>query len=166
MNKYHNRNRIFSPIMTIHDILTLHILSSFLSSLSFLSSFLSSFLPFSPSLFSPSLFSISLPFFPPFLFSISLPFFPPLYSLSSLSFFPFLSLLSSLFPFFFIFPLSLSPSPFSLSSIVKGEDYLTIQTSSVIVPGCPNDGEQTYMALFSHAYLLSAGASKRGAALK
>ena len=30
MNKYHNRNRIFSPIMTIHDILTLHILSSFL----------------------------------------------------------------------------------------------------------------------------------------
>lgn len=106
MNKYHNRNRIFSPIMTIHDILTLHILSSFLSSLSFL--------PFS--------------------------------SLSSLY--------------------SLSPSLFSLSSIVKGAHYLTIQTSSVIVPGCPNDGEQTYMALFSHAYLLSAGASKRGAALK
>ena len=94
MNKYHNRNRIISPIMTIHDILTLHILS-FLSSLS-----------------------------------------------------------------------SLSPSLFSLSSIVKGAHYLTIQTSSVIVPGCPNDGEQTYMALFSHAYLLSAGASKRGAALK
>ena len=45
MNKYHNRNRIFSPIMTIHDILTLHILSSFLSSpssLSFYSSSLSS----------------------------------------------------------------------------------------------------------------------------
>lgn len=123
MNKYPNRNRIFSPIMTIHDILTLHILSSFLSSLSF---------------FSPS-------FFPP---SLSLP------------------LLSSLFPFFFIFPLSLSSSPFSLSSIVKGARYFTIQTSSVIVPGCPNDGEQTYMALFSHAYLLSVGASKRGAALK
>ena len=47
MNKYHNRNRIFNPIMTIHDILTLHILSSFLSSpssLSFYSSSLS--LPF------------------------------------------------------------------------------------------------------------------------
>lgn len=117
MNKYHNRNRIFSPIMTIHDILTLHILSSFLYSLSFL--------------------SLLLPFL-----SLSL----PLSSLSSLS--------------------SLSPSPFSLSSIVKGAHYLTIQTSSVIVPGCPNDGEQTYMALFSHAYLLSAGASKRGAALK
>ena len=125
MNKYHNRNRIFNPIMTIHDILTLHILSFFLLSL---------FIPF--------------PLFLPFLS---------------------LSLLSSLFPFFFIFPLSLSPSlfsPFSLSSIVKGAHYLTIQTSSVIVPGCPNDGEQTYMALFSHAYLLSAGASKRGAALK
>ena len=105
MNKYHNRNRIFSPIMTIHDILTLHILSSFL------------------------------PLFIPF-------------PLSFLFFFPF------------------SPSLFSLSSIVKGAHYLTIQTSSVIVPGCPNDGEQTYMALFSHAYLLSAGASKRGAALK
>ena len=116
MNKYHNRNRIFSPIMTIHDILTLHILSSFLSSLSFLSLLL----PF--------------PLFLPFLFPFS----------------------SS----------SLSPSLFSLSSIVKGARYLTIQTSSVIVPGCPNDGEQTYMALFSHAYLLSAGASKRGAALK
>lgn len=136
MNKYHNRNRIFSPIMTIHDILTLHILSSFLPlfipfplslSLSFLF-----FFPFYPSLFSPSLFSPSL--------------FSPLSSLSS--FFP------------------LSSSLFSLSSIVKGADYLTIQTSSVIVPGCPNDGEQTYMALFSHAYLLSAGASKRGAALK
>lgn len=110
MNKYHNRNRIFSPIMTIHDILTLHILSSFL------------------------------PLFIPFLFP---------FSSSSLS-----------------LPLSLLSSPFSLSSIVKGADYLTIQTSSVIVPGCPNDGEQTYMALFSHAYLLSAGASKRGAALK
>ena len=120
MNKYHNRNRIFSPIMTIHDILTLHILSSFLP-LFFPFSFLSLLLP-SPSLFSPRS------------------------SLSSLS--------------------SLSPSLFSLSSIVKGADYLTIQTSSVIVPGCPNDGEQTYMALFSHAYLLSAGASKRGAALK
>ena len=108
MNKYHNRNRIFSPIMTIHDILTLHILSSFL------------------------------PLFLSFLSLLSLPF---LLSLPSLS-------------------------PFSLSSIVKGADYLTIQTSSVIVPGCPNDGEQTYMALFSHAYLLSAGASKRGAALK
>ena len=140
MNKYHNRNRIISPIMTIHDILTLHILSSFLPlSFSFFSlfpfsflslSFLSSLFPFSPSLFSP------------------------------------LSSLSLLLSFFF------SPSPFflpflfSLSSIVKGADYLTIQTSSVIVPGCPNDGEQTYMALFSHAYLLSAGASKRGAALK
>lgn len=48
MNKYHNRNRIISPIMTIHDILTLHILSSFLplflSSLFFLSL---SFFPFS-----------------------------------------------------------------------------------------------------------------------
>ena len=118
MNKYHNRNRIFSPIMTIHDILTLHILSSFLP------------------LFLSSLFLLSL--------SLS-------FSLSSLPL-PSLS--------------SLSPSLFSLSSIVKGADYLTIQTSSVIVPGCPNDGEQTYMALFSHAYLLSAGASKRGAALK
>ena len=119
MNKYHNRNRIFSPIMTIHDILTLHILSSFL------------------------------PLFLSFLFFSPLP-------LSSLLF-------SSLLPSFLP---SLSPSLFSLSSIVKGADYLTIQTSSVIVPGCPNDGEQTYMALFSHAYLLSAGASKRGAALK
>ena len=116
MNKYHNRNRIISPIMTIHDILTLHILSSFL------------------------------PLFIPF--SLLLPFLS-------------LSLLSSLC-FLFPFP----PSLFSQSSIVKGAHYLTIQTSSVIVPGCPNDGEQTYMALFSHAYLLSAGASKRGAALK
>lgn len=114
MNKYHNRNRIFSPIMTIHDILTLHILS----------------------------------FFPPSLYSLSLLLSFPLF-LSSLSF--------SLFFF---------PFSSSLSSIVKGAHYLTIQTSSVIVPGCPNDGEQTYMALFSHAYLLSAGASKRGAALK
>lgn len=119
MNKYHNRNRIISPIMTIHDILTLHILSSFLP-LSFLLSLVSFLLSLLSSLF-------SLPFF-----------------------------LSSLSPF----------SLFSLSSIVKGADYLTIQTSSVIVPGCPNDGEQTYIALFSHAYLLSAGASKRGAALK
>ena len=131
MNKYHNRNRIFSPIMTIHDILTFHILSSFLSSLSFFS------LPF---LFPFSSSSLSLPF-------------------------PFSPSLSSLFPFFSPSPFSLF-SPFSLSSIVKGAHYLTIQTSSVIVPGCPNDGEQTYMALFSHAYLLSAGASKRGAALK
>ena len=114
MNKYHNRNRIISPIMTIHDILTLHILSSFL------------------------------PLFIPFLFPFSSSLFSP----------PFLLYLPSLF------------SLFSLSSIVKGADYLTIQTSSVIEPGCPNDGEQTYMALFSHAYLLSAGASKRGAALK
>ena len=120
MNKYHNRNRIFNPIMTIHDILTLHILSSFLP---LFLSFLSLLLPF---------------------LSLSL-----LSSLSSLS-----SFSPSLF------------SLFSLSSIVKGAHYLTIQTSSVIVPGCPNDGEQTYMALFSHAYLLSAGASKRGAALK
>lgn len=128
MNKYHNRNRIISPIMTIHDILTLHILSSFLP-LFFPPSLLSSLslLPFlSPSLLSSPLSSLLSPFFPP----------------------------SSLL------------SLFSLSSIVKGADYLTIQTSSVIVSGCPNDGEQTYMALFSHAYLLSAGASKRGAALK
>ena len=72
MNKYHNRNRIFSPIMTIHDILTLHILSSFLPlflsfplfspllSLSFLS------LPFSPSL-------LSLPFLLYLLYLPSLP---------------------------------------------------------------------------------------------
>lgn len=82
MNKYHNRNRIFSPIMTIHDILTLHILSSFFSP---------SFFPFSPSL------SFSLFFFP---FSSFLSFF----SSSSLS----LPFSPSLFPFFFIFPLSLS----------------------------------------------------------
>lgn len=66
MNKYHNRNRIFSPIMTIHDILTFHILSSFLplflSSLFLLSLSLSFFLSF----LSFSLFS--LPFFLPFLF--------------------------------------------------------------------------------------------------
>lgn len=62
MNKYHNRNRIFSPIMTIHDILTLHILSSFLSSLY-------SSLPLFISFLSFSLFSLS--FFP---FSPSLPF--------------------------------------------------------------------------------------------
>lgn len=81
MNKYHNRNRIFSPIMTIHDILTLHILYSFLplflllslslfpfSSLSL--SFLF-FFPFSPSLFSPSLSSLlSLPFLFLSLFSV------------------------------------------------------------------------------------------------
>ena len=52
MNKYHNRNRIFSPIMTIHDILTLHILSSFLSSLSFLPLFLPFPLSLSLSVFS------------------------------------------------------------------------------------------------------------------
>ena len=134
MNKYHNRNRIFSPIMTIHDILTLHILSSFL--LLFIPFPLFPLFPFSSS----SLSSLSS------LFLLLPSLFSPLSSLSSLS--------------------SLSPSLFSQSSIVKGADYLTIQTSSVIVPGCPNDGEQTYMALFSHAYLLSAGASKRGAALK
>lgn len=68
MNKYHNRNRIFSPIMTIHDILTLHILSSyplfFPPSLS-LSLSLSSYLFLSFPLF---------PLFLPFL-SPSLPFF-------------------------------------------------------------------------------------------
>ena len=61
MNKYHNRNRIFSPIMTIHDILTLNILFSFLPSLSFFSLLslplflllpLPSFFPFSPPPFS------------------------------------------------------------------------------------------------------------------
>lgn len=146
MNKYHNRNRIFSPIMTIHDILTLHILSSFLPI-------------FLPSLF---LLSLSLSFFLPFLFFFSL------YSLFPFSFLSlFLPFLSPSLPLSSLLSsLLLSSSFFSLSSIVKGEDYLTIQTSSVIVPGCPNDGEQTYMALFSHAYLLSAGASKRGAALK
>ena len=78
MNKYHNRNRIFSPIMTIHDILTLHILSSFLPLSFFL---LSSFLPlFIPFLFPFSSSSLSLPlssllfsltFFPPFPLSLS-----------------------------------------------------------------------------------------------
>ena len=52
MNKYHNRNRIFSPIMTIHDILTLHILSFFLLSL---------FIPFP--LFLPFLFFLPFPLF-------------------------------------------------------------------------------------------------------
>ena len=62
MNKYHNRNRIFSPIMTIHDILTLHILSSFLP-LSFLHlSFLLSFLSL-PLFFSLPFFLLSLSFF-------------------------------------------------------------------------------------------------------
>ena len=68
MNKYHNRNRIISPIMTIHDILTLHILSTFLPLfIPFLFPFSSSSLslPLS-SLFSPlsslsSLSSLSLP---------------------------------------------------------------------------------------------------------
>ena len=63
MNKYHNRNRIFSPIMTIHDILTLHILSSFLSSLYSLSLSFLFFFPFSPSLFSPP-FLLYLPSLP------------------------------------------------------------------------------------------------------
>ena len=63
MNKYHNRNRIFNPIMTIHDILTLHILSSFLPLSFFL---LSSFLP----LFIPFLFPFSPSFFPPSLSSL------------------------------------------------------------------------------------------------
>ena len=64
MNKYHNRNRIFSPIMTIHDILTLHILSSFLPLfLSFLS-FSLFFFPFSPFLFSPLSFLLYLPSLP------------------------------------------------------------------------------------------------------
>ena len=58
MNKYHNRNRIFSPIMTIHDILTLHILSSFLPL------FIPFLFPFSSSL--------SLPLFP-FFFIFPLP---------------------------------------------------------------------------------------------
>ena len=68
MNKYHNRNRIFSPIMTIHDILTLHILSSFLSSLYSLSLSFLFFFPFSPSLF---------PFF--FIFPLSLSVFSVFY---------------------------------------------------------------------------------------
>lgn len=60
MNKYHNRNRIISPIMTIHDILTLNILSSFLPL--FLLSSLSLF-PFSSSSLSLPLSSLlSLPF--------------------------------------------------------------------------------------------------------
>ena len=73
MNKYHNRNRIISPVMTIHDILTLHILSSFLplflSSLSFFPfSFLSLLIPFlSLSLPLSLFFSLSL------LSSLSLP---------------------------------------------------------------------------------------------
>ena len=65
MNKYHNRNRIFSPIMTIHDILTLHILSfsSFLPSFFLFLSFFPSFFPFFLSLSLPlsllsSLFSL------------------------------------------------------------------------------------------------------------
>lgn len=64
MNKYHNRNRIFSPIMTIHDILTLHILSSFLPLfIPFLFFFPFSFLslPLSFSLLSFLLSSLSLP---------------------------------------------------------------------------------------------------------
>ena len=61
MNKYHNRNRIFSPIMTIHDILTLHILSFFPPFLYSLSLSFLFFFPFSPSLF---------PFF--FIFPLSL----------------------------------------------------------------------------------------------
>ena len=69
MNKYHNRNRIFSPIMTIHDILTLHIQIYSLSS--FLSLPLSSLFPsFLPSLLLSSLF----PFFlslPSLLLSLS-----------------------------------------------------------------------------------------------
>ena len=102
MNKYHNRNRIISPIMTIHDILTLHILSSFLPL--FLSSLpLLSFLSFFP----PSLYSLSL------LSSLSLP------SLFSL---PFLFLFLFLFLFFFPFSPSLFSSllslPFLLSSLL------------------------------------------------
>lgn len=67
MNKYHNRNRIFIPIMTIHDILTLHIqiysLSSFLSFSSSLLSFLPLFsLPFFLSFLSLSLLSSLFPF--------------------------------------------------------------------------------------------------------
>ena len=63
MNKYHNRNRIFNPIMTIHDILTLHILSSFLP-------LFLSFFPFSSSSLSLPLSSL-LPFFFIFLLSLS-----------------------------------------------------------------------------------------------
>ena len=68
MNKYHNRNRIISPIMTIHAILTLHILSSFLPLFLLLSL---SFFPFSfLPLFIPFLFSL-FPFFFIFLLSLS-----------------------------------------------------------------------------------------------
>ena len=80
MNKYHNRNRIISPIMTIHDILTLHILSFFpLFFLPFL-------FPFSSLLSLPlfllfSLFPLSLlsSLFPFFLSLFSLPFFLPFF---------------------------------------------------------------------------------------
>ena len=68
MNKYHNRNRIFSLIMTIHDILTLHILSFFPPFLYSLSLSFLFFFPFSPSLF--SLLSSLFPFF--FIFPLSL----------------------------------------------------------------------------------------------
>ena len=67
MNKYHNRNRIFSPIMTIHDILTLHILSTFLSSLLSFLSFLF-FFPFLPLSFFP--FSLFIPFLSLSVFSV------------------------------------------------------------------------------------------------
>ena len=72
MNKYHNRNRIFSPIMTIHDILTLHILSFFLLSLFIRFPLFLPFLfplPLSSLLFSSLLFSLT--FFPPFPLSLS-----------------------------------------------------------------------------------------------
>lgn len=76
MNKYHNRNRIISPIMTIHDILTLHILS----------------------FFPPSLFSLSLPF--PLFLSLSLSLLSSL--LSSLSYLLYLTFLSlSVFSVFY-----------------------------------------------------------------
>ena len=68
MNKYHNRNRIFSPIMTIHDILTLHILSSFLPLFILLSLSLFPFLSLLSSLF---------PFF--FIFPLSLSVFSVFY---------------------------------------------------------------------------------------
>ena len=68
MNKYHNRNRIFSPIMTIHDILTLNILSSFL--LLFIPFPLFPLFPFSSSSLSLPLSSL-LPFFFIFLLSLS-----------------------------------------------------------------------------------------------
>ena len=73
MNKYHNRNRIISPIMTIHDILTLHILSTFLPLfIPFLFPFSSSSLSL-PFLFPLPLSSLlfSLTFFPPFPLSLS-----------------------------------------------------------------------------------------------